>query len=398
MFNSPALKKLRHRIYWTIFFLFIYMLGMMTPVPYAQVTRAYRRILLRTPINWMSFFTGANLTNISLFMIGLNPMMIGMLLVQVLSSYRVFGLGALSARQMRWFQQIVIVSLAVIQAITITVGFGLTKTMYQMVAVIIILVAGSMFVTWIGQLNGQYGIGGTIIIILVNILLGTIPTVRRSIRTLLEIPYGIYWVILLALAGIAIARFWLAFCRAYYPIQMIDTNISSRKKPIIVPLGLNMGAMMMIMVGMVILMAPVLFAGFFPGWQWLTNPTFLVIYGGIMDFALFYFFSFMQIRPLYLARSMRANNSYFLNVRPGRPTQLFLRQKVWRIGFWGAFVNTISMVFGMLGPRFLGRYSGFATIPMTTMMIIMFMYGIMLQIELYLIPRKYEKFIEKENS
>lgn len=398
MIKSPALKRLRHRIYWTIFLITIYMLGMSIPVPYAQITNAYRTALLKSPISWLSFFTGSNFANLSLFMIGLNPMMIGMLLIQVLGSYRIFGIGALSARQMRWFQQFVILALAVIQASTITIGFGLTRSWYQAISVIIILVAGSMFVNWIGQLNGQRGLGGTIMIILVNILVGTIPTVRASVLSLLAIPHGIWWVIFLVFVGIMVARFWLAFCRAYYPIKQIDTNLSSREDPIILPLGLNMGAMMMVMIGMVILMAPVLFAGFFPQFGFLTNPTFLLFYGGIMDFFLFYFFTFMQVRPLEIARSMRAGNSYFLHVRPGRPTQLFLRRKLWLIGFFGAIANSLSMVFGMIGPRFLGRYSGFSTIPMTTMMIIMFMYGIMLEIELFLVPRKYEKFIAKENS
>lgn len=397
MFKSPALKRLRHRIYWTIFFLFIYMLGIQTPLPYATITRAYRRLILRTPVNWLSFYTGANYSNLSVFMIGLNPMMVGMILVQVLSTYRLFGLDALSARQMNIFQQTVILLLAIIQASTITFAFGLTRSLYQALSVIIILVAGSFFVMWIGQLNGRLGIGGTIVIILVNILMGTIPAVRGSATALLGIHNGRLWVGLLIIVGILVARFWLAFCRAYYPIPMVDTNLSSRDKPIIMPLGLNMGAMMMIMIGMVILMAPVLFAGYFPNTGFFTNPTFLVIYGGTMDFLLFYFFTFMQLRPLSTARGMRAGNSYFLHVRPGRQTQLFLRHRIWEIGLLGAILNSASMVFGMLGPRYMGRYAGFATIPMTTMMVIMFMYGIMLQIELYYVPRRYEKFIAKEN-
>lgn len=396
MFKSPTLKRFRHRIYWTIFLLFIYLLGMTIPVPFATITRAYRRVMMNSTITWLTFFTGANYARLSLFTIGLNPMMVGMLLVQVLSGYRIFGLGALSARQLSWLQQFVILLLATIQATTITIGFGLARGWYQTMAVIIILVAGSEHVVWLGQLNGRRGIGGTIMIILVNILLGVIPTARGAVINLLKIKGGVYWVALLAIAGIMIARFWLAFCRAYYPIKEVDTNISSRLEPLTVPIGLNLGAMMMIMVGMVILIAPVLFAGYFPSLSFLTNPTFLIIYSGVVDFFLFYFFTFNQVRPLSLARSMRANNSYFLHVRPGRPTQLFLRRLLWRIGFWGAFLNSFFTVFGMVGPRFMGRYSGFAIIPMTVMMVIMFMYGIMLQIELYLMPRKYEKFIAKE--
>lgn len=395
---TPALNIFLKRVSWTIGILFVYLLGMQIPLPYAQVTSEYRRLLIKSPISILSFYSGANLSQMSLFMVGLTPLMAGMLLVQVLSYFRIFGLGALSQRQMQYFQQIVVLLLAIVQSTALTLGFGLTKTTYQAFSVILILTAGSMFVTWLGQLNGVRGIGGSIIIILVNILTGTLPNVRQSVNNLLSLPHGKLMVLILVIFGLLLARFWLAFMRAYYPIKIIDTNESSRTKPRILPLGLNTGAMMTIMIGMALIMVPLTFGGFVPQWTFLTNPYFDAAYAGIMTFVLFYFFTFVQYQPESMARAMRGNGTYILEIHPGRPTQLYLRHKLWTVSLFGAILNTFTMVFGMLGPRFLGKYSGFALIPMNIMMVLMFMSGIQEQVGMYLIPRRYEKFNEKEKN
>ena len=371
---------------------------MQIPLPFAKVTAMYRRLLLKSPISIVTFYTGSNLTQLSLFMVGLTPTMVGMLFMQVLSYNRIFGLGALSQRQMGYLQQIFTLIFAVIQSAALTFGFGLTKTVYQAIAVIIILTAGSMFVTWLGNLNGTYGIGGTIMLILVNILTGTLPNIRQSVNNLLDLPNGKFYVFLLMLMGLGIAMFWLAFMRAYYPVKMVDINESSRTKPRILPLGLNAGAMMTIMIGMALIMMPLTFGGFFPQLTFLTNPIFDAVFAGVMTFFLFYFFTFVQYQPESMARGMRGNGLYIIGIHPGRPTQLYLRHKLWTLSLLGAVLNTFTMVFGMLGPRFLGKYSGFALIPMNVMMILMFMSGIQEQIEMYLIPRQYEKFNNKETN
>lgn len=395
---TPGLKIFWKRVGWTVLILSIYLLGMQIPLPYAQITAAYRRLLLQSPISIVSFYTGANLSRMSLFMVGLTPMMTGMLMLQVISYFRIFGTETLSVRQMTVVQQFMILLFAIIQSAALTIGFGLTKSIYQALAVIIILTAGSMYVTWLGMLNAQRGIGGTILLILVNILTGTFPNVRQSVNNLLTVPNGKWLLTLLIIVGLLIAQFWLAFMRAYYPIKVVDTNESSRKKPQILPLGLNSGAMMTIMIGMAIVMMPLVLGSFLPQYRFLTNPYFDTIFGGVVTFVLFYFFAFFQMQPESTARSMRGNGIYILGIHPGRPTQVYLRNKIWQVCFLGACLNTFTMVFGMLGPRFMGKFSAFAIIPMNVMMVLLFMSGVQEQVALYLIPRQYEKTNAKENK
>lgn len=104
--------------------------------------------------------SGTNFQKLSLFMIGLNPLMIAMLIMQLLMMMRFFNVDSLSMRQMMIVQQIVTLILTLIQAVTLVIGLHLTSDILQALDVIIILTAGSMFVVWLGYMNMEFGIGG----------------------------------------------------------------------------------------------------------------------------------------------------------------------------------------------------------------------------------------------
>lgn len=388
-----------HRVAWTIFIMFVYILGSSIPVPYARITRIYRRMLMETPINIVSIFSGGgNLARLSLFTVGLNPMMIAMLIVQLFMTLRIFAFDTLSQNQIQVFQQVFTLILAAIESTTITIGFGLTQTMFQAISVVIILTTGAMFVGWLGQVNGVYGIGGAMIIIVINVLNGIFPALRTAVNNLRTVPHGGIYIALLIIAGLGLVYFWTAFSRAYYPMKFVDVMSSSRTEPLTMPYGMNAGAMMTYMMGMAIMMLPMMLSRFIPGAGFLTNPYFDGIFAGVMCFLLFYFFSFMQLSPINQARSMRAADNYLLDVRPGKPTHHYLRNRLLMLTFWGALLNSLQMSFGMMGGAMLGKYAGFAIIPMDTVMIIMFMSGIRETILMLLIPHRYVRYMRRREN
>ena len=98
----------------------------------------------------------------------------------------------------------------------------LTTNLFTGLAVTLMLTAGSLFVVWLGNMNTQFGIGGTITIILFNIISGTLPNLLSSIGKIVGQSYGV------PLVGINCAckfwpfSFWISFNRAYYPIKMVN--------------------------------------------------------------------------------------------------------------------------------------------------------------------------------
>lgn len=113
--------------------------------------------------------------------------------------------------------------------------------------------------------------------------------------------------------------------------------MSSHDKPIILPLGLNMGAMMTYMVGMSLLMIPTLLANILGPQSLFANPYFEIVLSGILAFALFYFFTFVQFDPKEQAKTMLHNNNYIIGIRPGEPTKKYLQHLVIHVSFLERF-------------------------------------------------------------
>ncbi|WP_225209060.1 accessory Sec system protein translocase subunit SecY2 [Limosilactobacillus walteri] len=391
------MKNLLKKLGTTLFILLIYMLGSSIPIPLAQTSQEFRQVLMDSPIGIMSFMSGGNLQHLSLFMIGLTPLMIAMMFVQLLTMMRLFYFDTLSTQQMMKIQQWCSLLFAVIQSLAITLGMHITTNSFKSIMVILMLTAGSMFVIWLGNMNMSFGIGGTITLIMFNIISGSTPNLIRAIKSLGQQPGGILWIGGTILTSFLILIFWIAFNRAYYPIKMINTMMSSKDKPLILPIGLNNGAMMTYMIGMSILMLPTLLVNRFGTRSFLVNPYFNVIVSGLLAFILFYFFTFVQFDPKQQAKTMLRSNNYILGIRPGEPTRKYLRQKLIMVSFPGALLNAIQLSFGLLGNQVLGGFAGLAIVPMNIIMIVMFMQGIKDQLLMLIFPLKYEQLLKEES-
>jgi len=383
------LNNLLKRLGATLFILIIYVLGCTIPLPLVNISTTFRQILANSSIGIMSFMSGGNLQRLSLFSVGLSPLMIAMMIIQLLTMMRLFYFDTFSIKQMMRIQQWLTLIFAIIQSLAITLMLKLTTNLFTGLAVTLMLTAGSLFVVWLGNMNTQFGIGGTITIILFNIISGTLPNLLSSIGKIVGQSYGFLWLALIVLASFGLLVFWISFNRAYYPIKMVNTMMSSHDKPIILPLGLNMGAMMTYMVGMSLANAlgpQSLFA----------NPYFEIVLSGILAFALFYFFTFVQFDPKEQAKTMLHNNNYIIGIRPGEPTKKYLQHLVIHVSFFGALLNAIQLSFGLLGSRILGNFAGLAILPMNMIMIVMFMQGIKDQLLMLLFPLKYAHLMKDE--
>ena len=396
MTQQTQSSNLLNRVGITLLILIIYMLGCTIPVPLARISSIYREVLANSSVGIMSFMSGSNLQRLSLFMVGLNTLMIAMMIVQLLMMLRLFYFDTLSTNQVMRFQQWLTLILAVTQSLAVTLGLHITKTLLDSLAVTLMLTAGSLFVVWLGNMNMKFGVGGTITIVLFNIISGSFPSLIRSVKLLSQQRYGIIIVVLAGIVGCIILVFWIAFNRAYYPIKIVNTMMSSHDKPIIIPLGLNMGAMMTYMVGMSLLMVPTLLINVLGPRSIWANPYFNLAVSGGLAFVLFYFFTFVQFDPKEQAKTMLHNNNYIIGIRPGEPTKKYLQQVVLHVSFIGAVLNAIQLSFGLLGSQVFGKFAGLAIIPMNMIMIVMFMQGIKDQLLMLLFPLKYAHLMKDE--
>lgn len=395
MTDQKHLRNLEQRILLTFLIIFIYVLGIHLPLPFAEVTAQYTSLMSNTSISIMSMMSGGNFMRLSLFSIGLNPFMIAMLVVQLLLITKLFGFDALSMQQVEMVQQFVILLLTCLQATVFTFSLDLNKSVGKKLLIILVLSAGSLLVTWLCFMNIKFGIGGTSPVILINILIGSEPTLMRSIKQMARLSHFHLYLLILGLASLLLIYFWLGFSHAYYPLKTINTSLDSSSKPVIIPLGLNMGAMMTYMMGMALLTMPTMLASYLGSGSIFNNVIFQAVSSAILAFLLFYFFTFMQFSPKDQAKALRNSGCYILNIRPNLPTQRYIRKVLWIITFPGALLTALQLTLGLVGPRLLGSYTGFAVLPMNAVMLTMFMNGIKDQVAILLFPHRYYR-LQKE--
>lgn len=351
--SNLQLNNVFRHILVTLVIIVIYILGMNIPIPFARVTHSYVHLLTTTPISWASSFSGANIQTISLFSLGLMPMMIAVIVVQLMTMVNFLGIGGLSGYQLNVLNNFATFVIAALQATVMAVSMHLASGFFNVLSIIIVLTAGAMMVTWLGMENGAYGIGGTIVLILFNIIMSAGPMVVQSFKYVLRTRYAALWISLLIILVLAVMVFWVAFGHAYYPLYLVNVGMSSRDKPIMQPISLNGGAMMTYMLGLALLTLPMVLGNRFGRGTIFANIYFQALLSGVLAFGLFYFFSLMMYSPKNMARQYQHDNAYLIGIRPGRPTQLYLRQLIVPLLFPGALLNSVQMVLGLTGASFL---------------------------------------------
>ncbi len=382
------------KVSFSLFTVIIYVIGLYIPLPFAEVTKQYMEAVKNTPISILGAFSGANFTQISIFSIGLNPLMFSMLIIQLLSFTHSFGFDALSPKQVQYLMQFLTMIITIIQAALLVFAFTNRRNGLEDFEMILILSAGSCLVVWLCYRNMKYGVGASAPVILTSILNGAIPNIISNVKLLLTMKYAWVWLAALAIFILLLIKFWLAFTKAYYPLKVVNPSLPASSNLMTVPLGLNMAAMMMYMVGMAILTLPLMVGRYFSSSSLINNWVFQASFSAVMGILIFYFFTFVNFDPKEQAKSFRNNHYYIPNIAPGRPTQRYLNRLIWIIAFPGAVLNAFQLVFGLYGGNFLGNYAGFAIIPMNVVMITMFMGGIKDQIDTILFPYRYDRLLK----
>ncbi|WP_304230703.1 accessory Sec system protein translocase subunit SecY2 [Lactobacillus kitasatonis] len=395
MTDKRNLMTVIKRIAFTLLIILIYIMGTYIPVPFADITARYEQILNSSSLSIMGIMSGASLSRLSIFSLGINPFMIVMLIMQLLMFTKIFGVDALSVEQVQNLQQFLILILTVVQAVLFTYSMIPERNLKRDATVVLILTAGSLIVVWFTFINTKYGIGGGMPIILVNILSSIIPTIYKTIKDLRNVD-NFYWLLGLLLAIILVSiYFWVAFIHTYYPLKVINTSLPSYEPEVIFPIGLNMGAMMTYMTGMALLMIPAMLRPYFPADSIINQTSFQVIFTAVLTFLLFYFFTFMQFPPKDQARNFRDEHNYIPNIRPGRPTQIYLRKLLLVITFPGAILTAVQLTLGLFGVILFGKYAGLAVIPMNAVMLAMFISGMKDQVITLLYPYKYDRYMKE---
>jgi len=237
--------------------------------------------------------------------------------------------------------------------------------------ILISLVAGSMFLVWLGEMITERGIGNGISIL---IFLGIISNMPRQIGTMIyQSRQGMlsWWKILLfVLIAIIILVVVVLINQGErrIPVQYAKRVVGRKMyggQSTHIPIKVNMGGVMPVIFASAILQLPqtiaLLFGKDMPGWlahiftvQTTSGLVIFSIVNMLLIIIFAFFYSAIQFNTVEYAKNLQQYGGFIMGIRPGKPTGMYLKKISDRVTFIGAIILALVASAPMLISKAIG--------------------------------------------
>ena len=422
--NIFKIEELRKRIVYTFLLVLVYRFGCFVVLPGidASMLAGLQQSTSEGLVGLLNMFSGGAFGNASIFALGVMPYISASIVIQPLGVFvpyfRKLQMEGESGRKKmnqmtRWLTIVIIciqgpAYMAAIHnqipgaAFVAVNQLGWSNFWFNIVSTII-LMAGSMFVMWLGERITDRGIGnGISLIIMIGIVArfpyAIVAEFGEKLSTnngglLLLIVELIVWFFIVA-AAIALVQ---AVRRV--PVQYAKRVIGNRQYGGVrqyIPLKINAAGVMPIIFAQALMLFPLLFSrwdatrGLAATMSNYTGFWYNFIFG-LLVVIFTYFYTAVTVNPTMMAEDMKRNGGFIPGVKPGKKTVEYLDAIMSRVTLPGSIalaiisiLPAIAMIFG-INNSFASFYGG------TSLLILV---GVVLdtlqQVESYLLMRHYD--------
>lgn len=368
-FFKPVIIK---KFLWTLFFLFIYVLGTKLTLPFVDMSKAAAMDGTSTTLNYATALMGGNLRSMSLFSVGLSPWMSSMLIWQMFAVSKRLGLSKLPLEVQERRRMLLTLVIALIQSVALVLNLPLQEAggvdmTTIMVLDTLVLMAGTYFLIWLTDLNAAMGLGGSIMIVMASMIAYIPQDIWHSIQ---ELKISSLWLGLLLVFSLVFLYLAVTVERSKYRIPVNKINIHNRfKKYSYLDIRLNPAGGMPIMYAMTLVSIPQYFLLIIHFLQpdnqlieqWIEalsmgSPAWFILYL-LTIFILELAFAFINISGDQTAERMQKSGEYIENVYPGGATRRYINGLVTYFALVGAFylivISGLPMMVVLLDIRYL---------------------------------------------
>lgn len=414
-------RDLIHRMVFLLGALMVFRLGVHIPLPGID-NNALAEFFKQnegTFVGLFNMFSGGALERMSIFALGIMPYITASIVVQLITSI-VPALEALKKegeqgrRKINQYTRYGTLALALVQATGMSVGLvsqSITSTtgLAFYVPAITSLVAGTMFLMWLGEQITERGIGNGISMIIFAGIVASLPSVVMSLFSSDSSSLLGVVVIGLMAVGVLVGIVFIEKAQRrvtvnYAQKQQGQRLFSSQQSHL--PFKINMAGVIPVIFASSFILIPSTILGAisaqYAGQEWFTllqtafnyrQPIGAVIYITLIILFTF-FYAFVQVNPEKVAENLQHQGGYIVGVRPGKGTEKFISGMLIRLSTVGsvylALIAAIPIIASLLIPTLPSSLS----LSGTNILIVI---GVVLetakQIEGKLIKRKYQGFI-----
>tara|TARA_Y100000590_G_scaffold37784_1_gene40661 strand:+ start:6013 stop:7314 length:1302 start_codon:yes stop_codon:yes gene_type:complete len=414
-------NDLKNRIFFTVLMLCIYRLGTYIPLPGidSQSLQALMETNQKGLLGMFNVFSGGAVSRMAIFALGIMPYISSSIIVQLLTGVSDYfknlkKQGEIGRKKITQYTRYGTVLLAAVQGYGVSVGLESSSNvvidpgLYFRLTTIITLVAGTMFLMWLGEQITQRGIGNGISLIIFSGIVAEIP---RALATTFELgrtgALSATTIIVIFVLLISTVAFIVFIERAVrkilinYPKRQMGQKVYGGESSFL-PLKINTAGVIPAIFASALLLLPVTFSNFatsdseiFMDLSSLFSqgkPLYMLLYAsGIIFFSFFY--TSIVFNPNETAENLRKHGGYVPGIRPGERTAFFIEDILTKLTTIGALYLTLVC----LMPEFLiSKYPiPFYLGGTSVLIVVVVAMDTVSQIQTRLMSQQYESLIRK---
>ena len=412
---------LKNRIIFTILILAIYRFGTFVPLP--GIDPDQLKIMMegnqKGLLGMFNVFAGGAVSRMAIFALGIMPYISSAIIVQLLTGVSDYfknlkSQGELGRKKITQITRYGTVLLATIQGYGLSVGLEASSGLvinpgvFFKISTVTTIVAGTVFLMWLGEQITQRGIGNGISLIIFSGIVAEIP---RALVTTFELgrtgaisTVMIIFIFILLIATIMFVVFMERALRKIlinYPKRQMGNKMYGGESSHL-PLKINTAGVIPAIFASALLLLPVTLSNFnfssndtvtsFASYFTQGQPLYMLLYAsGIIFFTFFY--TSITFNPVETAENLRKYGGFVPGIRPGESTAIYIEEILTRLTTIGALYLTLVC----LMPEFLISkypipfYLGGASI----LIVVVVAIDTVTQIQTRLMSAQYEQLIKK---
>ena len=414
-------NDLRNRIIFTIFILAVYRFGTFVPLP--GIDPDQLKIMMegnqKGLLGMFNVFAGGAVSRMAIFALGIMPYISSSIIVQLLTGVSDYfknlkSQGTIGRQKITQITRYGTVLLATIQGYGLSVGLESSENLvinpgiFFKITTVTTIVAGTIFLMWLGEQITQRGIGNGISLIIFSGIVAEIP---RALVTTFELGRTgaisstmIIFIFILLIATIMFIVFMERALRKIlinYPKRQMGNKMYGGDSSHL-PIKINTAGVIPAIFASALLLLPATLTNFnitendnvssFLSFFSQGQPLYMILYAsGIIFFTFFY--TSLVFNPDETAENLRKYGGFVPGIRPGESTARYIEEILTRLTTIGALYLTLVC----LMPEFLIAnypipfYLGGASV----LIVVVVAIDTVTQIQTRLMSAQYEQLIKK---
>ncbi len=419
MIDAFSLPDLRRRLLFTIGALIIFRFVAHIPVPGVDIAALEKVFEGNQLLGMLNIFSGGAMKNFSIVAMGVYPYITASIVMQLLvpvipQLQNLSREGEAGRNKINMYTHWLSVPLAALQGYALYVTLGREGGLGQVdalgvVAIILSVTAGTMFLVWLGELITERGIGnGVSIIIFAGIVAGLPSMIATGEMSARDNLAGLIAFIVL---GVATVLFIVVFTEGARRIPVHYSKSVFRGRRMYrqsgsthIPLRVNSAGMIPLIFAFSMVTLPGVIASYFTNasgigggiadflFDWTSHWSYWLVLG-LLVMAFAFFYTMVIFEQMNLAETLQKQGGFVPGIRPGQATATYLSQVTTRITWGGAIFLALVAVLPFIAKNVTGVTA--VAISSTGLLI---MVGVALdtmkQLEAQLLMRRYEGFLK----